>query len=133
MSESDLLGESELWCGLLITIRQAVILLVSECVLKEWMSACFPTNTCINTVSSIYHLEQPCIPERLSRKREEFLNSSCLLPHHELLSGRGEVQGGDNVRVVRQLGPDGLTVQLLHAVHNQLPLTLRLGLFHWVE
>lgn len=86
-----------------------------------------------NNISSICHLEQPRVPERLSRKREELLNSSSLLPHHELLSGRGEVQGGDDVRVVRQLGSDGLAVQLLHAVHDQLPLTLRLGLFHWGE
>lgn len=82
-------------------------------------------------MTSICYLEQPGIPEGLSRQREKLLHSSGLLPHHELLSGRGKVQGGDNVRVVRQLGPDGLTVQLLHTVHNQLPLTLCLCLFHW--
>lgn len=81
----------------------------------------------------ICYLEQPCIPQRLSRQREKLLHASSLLPHHELLSGRGEVQGGDNVRVVGQLGPDGLTVQLFHTVHNQLPLTLCLGLFHWTH
>lgn len=88
------------------------------------------TNTLI-FITGIIYLEQPGVPEGLSRQREKLLHSSGLLPHHELLSRRGEVQGGDNVRVVRQLGPDGLTVQLLHTVHDQFPLTLRLGLFHW--
>ena len=76
------------------------------------------------------YLEQPGVPERLSREREELLHSSRLLPHHQLLGGRCQVQGGDDVGVIRQLCADGLTVQLLHAVHNQLPLTLRLGLLH---
>lgn len=84
-----------------------------------------------NTWIFIGYLEQTSIPEGLSRQREELLHSSSLLPHHKLLSGRGEVQGGDNIRVVRQLGPDGLAVQLFHTVHNQLPFTLCLGLFHW--
>lgn len=77
------------------------------------------------------YLEQPGIPQRLSRQREKLLYSSRLFPHHELLGGRCEVKGGDDVRVVGQLGPDGLAVQLLHTVHNQLPLTLCFCLFHW--
>ena len=81
-------------------------------------------------MTSDCYLEQPGVPQGLSGQREKLLHPSGLLPHHELLGGRGEVQSGDDVRVVRQLGPDGLTVQLLHTVHNQLPLTLRLGLFH---
>lgn len=75
-------------------------------------------------------LQEPGIPEGLGRQREELLHSSSLLPHHELLGWRCEIQSGDDVRVVRQLGPDGLTVQLLHTVHNQLPLTFGLRLFH---
>lgn len=136
---SDLHGESDLRCYFLITAAQVVILFVryvrqtSDSFTmfsnsNEWNMSIFIQK---HIIISICDLEQPGIPQGLGRQREKLLHSSSLLPHHKLLSGRGEVQGGDNVRVVRQLGPDGLTVQLLHAVYNKLPLTLRLGLLHW--
>lgn len=79
------------------------------------------------------YLQQPRVPERLSGEREKLLNASCLLPHHQLLGRRCQVQCGDNVRVIRQLSADGFTIQLLHTVHNQLPFAFCLGFLYCTD
>lgn len=76
------------------------------------------------------HLQQPGVPQGLSGQREKFLHAAGLLPHHQLLGRRRQVQRGHDVGVIGQLRTDCFAVQLLHAVHNQLPLALRLGLLH---
>ncbi len=92
------------------------------------------TKSCINVSQLVPEicpdLEQSAVPEGLSWQREELLHSSCLLPHHQLLGRGSQIQSGDNVGVVAQLGTDGLTVQLLHTVHNQLPLSFCFGFLH---
>lgn len=77
-----------------------------------------------------FYLEQSAVPEGLSWQRKELFHTSCFLPHHQLLGGGSQIQGGDNVRVVTQLCSNCLTVQLLHAVHDQLPLPFRFGLLY---
>lgn len=76
------------------------------------------------------HLQEPGVPQGLSGKREKLLHAAGLLPHHQLLGWRRQVQCGDNVGVIGELCADCFAVQLLHAVHDQLPLALRLGLLH---
>merc|ERR550532_12870 len=55
-------------------------------------------------------------------KDKEFLDSSGLLPVHQPLGGRGQVQGGDDVVRVGQLSLHLLPGDCLHLVNNQLPL-----------
>lgn len=76
------------------------------------------------------HLQEPGVPQGLSGQREKLLHAAGLLPHHQLLGRRRQVQRGYDVGVIRQLCADCFAVQLLHAVHDQLPLALGLGLLH---
>lgn len=76
------------------------------------------------------HLQEPAVPQGLSGQREKLLHAAGLLPHHQLLGRRRQVQRGYDVGVIGQLGADCFAVQLLHTVHDQLPLALRLGLLH---
>ena len=66
-------------------------------------------------------------------KHKDFLHASSLLPQHELLGGRGQVQGCDDVCAVWQLQLHGLTGDALLLVYNQLPLPLAFALSAWMK
>ena len=69
-------------------------------------------------------LEQISRMQRSSRKSKQFLHTSRLLPMHQSLCRRRQVQRRNNVRRVRQLCLHLLTRDGLDFVDNQLPFPL---------